>query len=117
VISNYGHYRVFAEVVPFPIEDFAAPCKLSATMMSPNYFGVLVVVTGLQSNEEFQVDQQSGGERAQTKATAADDGTYRVLLFPFVKGQTSGKLRFNIKAKACAVGVEVPWGAGSYVIQ
>ena len=116
-ISNDGQYRVFAEVVPFPIGNSAGPCKLSATMMSQNYWGVQVVVTGLQSKEEFQVDQQSGNERAQTKATAADDGTYRVLVFPFVKGQASGKLRFNVKAKACAVGVEVPWGVGSYIIQ
>jgi hypothetical protein len=58
VISNDCQYRVFAEVVSFPIENSAGPCKLSATMMSANYFIVQVVVTGLQSKEEFDVDTQ-----------------------------------------------------------
>ncbi|MGH9703549.1 MAG: hypothetical protein ACRD4K_09255, partial [Candidatus Acidiferrales bacterium] len=82
-----------------------------------NYSGVLVVVTGLQPREEFQAIQQSGSEAAQTKATAAEDGTYRVLVFPFVKGQSSGKLRFKVSAKACSVDIQVPWGEGSYAIQ
>jgi hypothetical protein len=86
-------------------------------MAGQNYSGVSIAVTGLQSREEFQIGQRSGSEAARTKATAADDGTYRTLVFPFVKGQSSGKLKFDVTAKACAVGIEVPWGQGSYVIQ
>ncbi len=117
VIANDGRYRVFGQVVPFPIENAGGPCNISATMMGPNYSGVFVVVTGLQSKEEFRTIQQSGSEAAQTMATAAEDGSYRTLIFPFVKGQSSGKLRFKVTAKACAVDVEVPWGQGSYAIQ
>lgn len=117
VIANDGRYRVFGQVVPFPIENSSGACHISATMMGQNYSAVLVVVTGLQSKEELQIVQRSGSEGAQTKATAAENGTYRTLVFPFVKGQSSGKLKFNVTAKACAVNVEVPWGQGSYVIQ
>jgi hypothetical protein len=49
LISDDDKYRAFASVVPFPIEDSMGPCKLSATMSAPNYWGVTVVVTGLQS--------------------------------------------------------------------
>jgi hypothetical protein len=117
LISNDGRHRVFGQVVPFPIENTGGSCSVSATMVSQNYSGVSIVVTGLQSKEEFQVIQASGHEAAQTKATAAEDGTYRTLVFPFVKGQPSGTLKFDVRAKACTVGIEVPWGQGSYVIQ
>jgi hypothetical protein len=82
-----------------------------------NYFMVSIVVTGLQPREEFQIDQQSGNEAAQTKATAESDGSYRVILMPFVKGQSSGTFRFTVNGKSCLVGVEAPWGQGSYAIQ
>jgi len=85
--------------------------------INSNYSGVFIVVTGLQPKEEFQTIQQSGREGASTKATAAEDGSYKVLIFPFVKGQSSGKLRLKVSAKTCAVGLEVPWGQGSYAIQ
>jgi hypothetical protein len=117
VISNDGRYRVFAEVVPFPIENAVGPCKISATMMVPNYAGVQITLTGLQPREPFLIHQQSGSEQAQTKVTAEADGTYRAYVLPFVKEQASGKLRFDVDAKSCSVGVELPWGKGSYVIQ
>jgi hypothetical protein len=117
VIANDGHYRAFGHVVPFPIANSAGPCSISATMMEPNYSAVLIVVTGLQPKEEFQTFEQSGNEGASTKATAAEDGTYRAFFLPFIKGQSSGKLRFKVSAKGCAVYVEVPWGQGSYAIQ
>jgi len=117
VIANDGRYRVFGQVVPFPIEETSGPCRISATMTGQNYLGVLVVVTGLQSKEEFQIDQRSGSEAGKTTATAAEDGTYRTLVLPFVKGQSSGQLKFSVNAKTCAVNVEVPWGQGSYAIQ
>jgi len=117
VIANDGGYQVFGQVVPFPIEKTGGPCSISATMVGQNYSAVSIVVTGLQSKEEFQIDQRSGSEAGRAKATAAEDGTYRTLVFPFVKDQSSGKFKFGVTAKACAVGVEVPWGQGSYVIQ
>ncbi len=117
VIANDGHYRAFGEVVPFPIQNSDGPCNISATMMEPDYSAVFIVVTGLQPKEEFQTIEQSGNEGASTKATAAEDGTYRAFFLPFIKGQSSGKLRFKVSAKACAVYVEVPWGQGSYAIQ
>jgi hypothetical protein len=117
VIANDGRQRVFGQVVPFPIERASGPCNISATMMGPNYNGVSVVVTGLQPNEEFQTTQQSGSEGGTSKAAAVADGSYKTLIFPFVKGQPSGTLRFKVSAKVCAVDIEVPWGQSSYAIQ
>jgi hypothetical protein len=117
LIADDGQVRAFGEVVPFPIENKCGQCSISATMKMPNYFMVSIVVTGLQPREQFQVDEQSGNEASQTKATAESDGSYRSILMPVVKGQSSGTFRFNVNGKSCQVGVEAPWGQGSYVIQ
>lgn len=117
LISNDAKYRVFGEAVPFPIATTSGPCSISATMMGPNFSAVLIVVSGLQPKEEFQIHQRSGTQGGEQKATAAEDGSYRTLIFPFVKGQPSGKLTFDVTAKACGVSIAMPWGQGSYVIQ
>lgn len=117
LISTDAHYRAFGQAVPFPIENALGPCRISATMMSREYNSVFVALTGLQPKEEFQVVQKSGNEGGQTKHTAEADGTFRTLVFPAAKGQSSGKFQLTVTAKSCTVGLEVPWGQGSYVIQ
>lgn len=117
LIANDSSYRAFGQAVPFPIENTAGPCRISATMMARNYSAVLIVITGLQANEELQLEQRSGSEGGQGKGTTGADGSYRTLIYPAVKGQASGKLRFSATAKSCSVALEMPWGDGSYVIQ
>jgi hypothetical protein len=117
LVSDDAKYRVFGQVVPFPIATTSGPCSISATMMGPGYSMVYIVVTGLPPKEEIQIHQRSGNEGGESKVTTAADGSYKVTVLPFVKGQASGKLTFAITAKVCSVGIEVPWGQGSYVIQ
>jgi hypothetical protein len=117
LISNDGHYRAFGQVVPFPIENVVGPCHISAEMLAPNYFTVLVVLSGLQPNEGLQIDSQSAGEGGAIKTAATDQGTYYSVLLPFVKGKRSGITRWNVTAKLCSIGVEFPWGESSYKIQ
>ncbi len=117
IVSNDAKYRVFAEVVPFPIETASGPCSISVKMMGPNYSAVSIAVTGLRPKEKIQIHQQSGNEGGDSSATAAEDGSYSVTVFPFVKGQASGKLAFAVTAGTCGVGIGIPWGQGSYVIQ
>lgn len=117
LISNDGQYRVFGEVIPFPIENVSGPCRISVEMLAANYSSVLVVGSGFHPKEELLIDTQSENEAGQIKAAATDTGTYQTLLFPQVKGKQSGKTRFSISAKSCRVGVEFPWGQSSYRIQ
>jgi hypothetical protein len=117
LVSNDGNYRVFGQVVPFPIENASGPCRIAVEMLAANYTSVLIVSGGFQPKEDLQIDTESENESNQIKATATDAGTYQTLLFPQVKGKPSGKTRFNISAKSCRVGVEFPWGQSSYQIQ
>jgi hypothetical protein len=117
LISDDDHSRAFAEIVPFPIEESSGPCRLTAIETGPYYVGMFIKVAGLQPNEDLLLDTTSENEGAPTKAKANDQGTYNVLLFPFVKGKSSGKARFYVTAKGCKIGIEFPWGEGSYKYQ
>jgi hypothetical protein len=62
-------------------------------------------------------EQQSESEGGQSKAKADAQGTYNAALLPFVKGKRSGKARFVVSGKSCKIGIEFPWGEGSYKYQ
>jgi hypothetical protein len=115
--SEDDRLRVFVQIVPFPMEVTSGPCHLSGVQTAPYYSVVSINVTGLQPNEELILDQHSENEGAQTKANANDQGNYNVAILPFVKGKRSGKARFNLASKSCKIGIEFPWGDGSYKYQ
>jgi hypothetical protein len=117
LISDDDRLLVFTEVIPFPIEETAGSCHLSAIETAPYYFGILIRGTGFQPDEELAIEEQSENESARLKAKADDQGRYNASLFPFVKGKKSGKARFVVSAKSCRIGIEFPWGAGSYHYQ
>ena len=63
LISDDDHSRAFAEVIPFPMEETAGACHLSAVETGPYYFGVLVRVSGFQPDEDLSIEQRSENER------------------------------------------------------
>jgi hypothetical protein len=85
LISDDGRYKAFARVIPFPIEDSVGPCKLSATMSAPDYLGVTIVVTGLQPEEEIEVQHRSGDEVGAEKHMVGRTGVFVLVVFPSVK--------------------------------
>ncbi|MFY9912000.1 MAG: hypothetical protein WAK56_19305 [Candidatus Sulfotelmatobacter sp.] len=117
LISDDGRFRAFAQIVPFPMEASSGPCHLSAVETGPYYFSMFIRASGFQPNEELMIENQSENEGAETSGKADDNGGYDSLIFPFVKGKRSGKARFYISAKSCQVGIEFPWGEGSYHYQ
>jgi hypothetical protein len=117
LISEDNQSRAFAQIVPFPIEATAGPCHITVIETGPYYFGVLIKVMGLQPNEDLVIDSKSENEGGETKAKADEAGRYNAAIFPFVKGKSSGKARFDVTAKSCKIGIEFPWGDGSYQYQ
>lgn len=114
LISDDGQLRAFTQIVPFPIEVNNGPCRLRAIETGPYYSGVFISISGLQPNEELLIRSESGNDNGQSKAKATNEGTYYSILLPFVKGNRSGKARFNVTSKSCKVGIDFPWGEGSY---
>jgi len=117
LISDDDHLRAFTEVIPFPMEETAGPCHISAIETGQYYFGVLLRITGFQPDEDLSIEQRSENESGQSKGKADTQGTYNAGIFPFVKGKRSGKAQFVVTAKSCKIGIEFPWGEGSYQYQ
>lgn len=117
LISDDNQLRAFTQVVPFPMDANAGPCRLSMLETGPYYFGVLIRVTGFQPNEDLSIEQRSENESMQSKAKADAQGAYNAGVLPFVKGKRSGKARFLVAARSCNIGIEFPWGEGSYQYQ
>lgn len=117
LISDDEHLRAFAEIVPFPLEETAGPCHLSAIETEPYYFGVFIRIIGLQPEEDLSIEERSENEGGQQKGKADAHGSYNAAVLPFVKGERSGKARFVVTAKSCKIGIEFPWGEGSYQYQ
>jgi len=117
LLADDGHLRVFAQIVPFPIEQTSGECHLSLIETAPYYSGVLIRITGFKSEEALSIEQQSESEGGQSKGKADSQGSYSAALFPVVKGKRSGKARFVVNGQSCKIGIDFPWGEGSYRYQ
>lgn len=117
LISDDDQSRAFAQIVPFPWEETVGPCHLSLIETGPFYIGVLIKLTGFQSDEELTIDMRSENEGGESKAKADAGGTYNAGIFPSMKGKRSGKARFVASGRFCKIGIEFPWGQGSYQYQ
>ena len=117
LISDDDQARAFTQIVPFPLEETAGPCHLSLIETGPYYLGVLVRLSGFQPDEELSIEQRSENEGGQSKGKADPQGRYNAALLPLVKGKRSGKARFFVSGKSCKIGIEFPWGEGSYQYQ
>jgi len=114
LISDDAHLRAFTQIVPFPIEESVGPCHLSLIETAPYYSGVLIRITGFKPEEELAIEQRSENEGGQSKGNADKQGSYNAAIFPSVKGKRSGKARFAVNGQSCKIGVDFPWGEGSY---
>jgi hypothetical protein len=99
------------------LEKTAGECHLSLIETGPYYFGVLIRLSGFQPDEELSIEQRSENEGGQSKSKADPQGNYNAELLPFVKGKRYGKARFVVSAISCKIGIEFPWGEGSYQYQ
>jgi hypothetical protein len=117
ITSDDWTLQAFAEAVPFPIEHTVNGCRLSVEMSAPNYEGVVLRGSGFQPGESLTINLASGPEGGKQQATVTPEGTYTAAIFPFVKGQKSGKATATVASPKCSVAVQFPWGDGSYKIQ
>jgi len=117
LISDDNQSRAFTQIVPFPLEKTSGPCHLAFIETGPYYYGVLIRLTGFQPHEELNIEQRSEDEGGQSKAQADAQGAYNAAILPAVNGKRSGKARFSASGKSCKIGIDFPWGEGSYQYQ
>jgi hypothetical protein len=117
VVSADERLRAFTKIIPFPIEADAGPCHLSVEEIIPVYLGILLRVSGLQSNEAVVLKCNCGRKGHETKGTADDKGVFNAAVETGVKGKQSGTFEFELKAESCKIGMQIPWGKGSEKFQ
>jgi hypothetical protein len=114
ITSDDWTLQAFAEAVPFPLEQTSGTCRLSVVMAAPDYAGVVLRGSGFKSNARLSIEVTSGTEVGKQQVTATADGTYVAAIVGTVKGQRSGKTTVTVISPDCRVGVQFPWGEGSY---
>ena len=117
LLSDDGDSRAFTDIIPFPMEQTSGACQLSLVEIAPQYSGVLIRISGFHPNEELTFEQSSENEGGQSTGKADSQGWYSATIFPVVKGKRSGKARFTVTGKSCNIGIDFPWGEGSYQYQ
>jgi len=116
-VSTDGRLRAFTKIIPFPIEADAGPCHLSVEELMPDYGGILILLSGLQSNEAVVLKCNCGKNGHETKGTANTQGTFIAAIETGVKGKQSGTFEFELKAQSCKIGMQIPWGKGADKLQ
>ena len=117
VVSADERSRAFTRIIPFPIEAETGHCHLSVVEIIPAYAGILITLSGLQSNEAVVLKCNCGNKGYETKGTADEKGIFKAAVQTGVKGKQSGTLEFELKAQSCKVGMQIPWGKGAEKFQ
>jgi len=107
----------FTRIIPFPIEADAAPCHLAVEEILPAYAGILIQLSGLQSNEAVVLKCNCGKKGHETKAAANKEGRFIAAVATAIKGKQSGTFEFELKAQSCQIGMQIPWGTGTEKFQ
>jgi hypothetical protein len=117
VVSTDERSRAFTRIIPFPIEADTGPCHLSVEEIIPAYAGILIHLSGLQSNETVVLKCNCGKKGYETKGTADEKGIFKAAVETGVKGKQSGTFEFELKAQSCKVGMQIPWGRATEKFQ
>ena len=105
LLADDGHLHVFAQIVPFPIEQTSGECHLSLIETAPYYSGVLIRITGFKSEEELSIEQQSESEGGQSKGKADSQGSYSAALFPVVRASAPARLASSLTGNHARLGL------------
>jgi len=90
---------------------------MSVEEFLPDYEGILILLTGPQSNETVVLKCNCGKKGFETKITANTQGTFIAAVQTHVKGKKSGTFEFELKAQSCKMGMQLPWGKGADKLQ
>lgn len=114
LISPDGKLLVPGTVVPFPAESRNGNCRMEARLGFPEGEGILVYLDGLAPGAAVPLETLSGTETHAPHVVADEHGHAAVIVSPTVPGTNAGVVKISMTIKACSVGVEMPWGDGSY---
>ena len=110
LISKDGKYHVVGVVIPDPINATDRGCNVEVVRLSPKFEIALVRGKGFKPNEKVKFTSNSAGERVEGVADVQDDGTFRLVLLPFVVGKDTGTDEVKFKGSNCSPVISYKWG-------
>ena len=110
LVSTDGAVKIFASIVPVPLEGKDHGCHISAILLTRNAEVVMFEGSGFQPNADIEVDSVSGKEVRKQAKPPDETGNFRTVDLPFVEGQSHGNVKMTLKSGKCAPSVTVGWG-------
>lgn len=102
--------RVFLKIVPVPNEAVDKQCHIESVLLTPGAEAVAIEAKGFRPNADLTIETSSGGEHAQGKAKAGEDGTYFTVALPYRTGIRHGTTSIKLKSAACNPSLTFNWG-------
>ena len=110
LVSTDGTVKIFASIVPIPLEGKDHGCHISATLLTRNAEVVMFEGSGFQPGADVEVDSVSGKEVRKQAKQADERGNFMTVDLPFVEGQSHGNVKMTLKSGKCSPSVTVGWG-------
>jgi len=110
LISKDGHHTLMVKVIPDPITGSDQGCNLEVIRATPKFEGAIIRGKGFKPNETIHYVSDSAGEVMTGEVGVQGDGTFVLVLAPFVKGKDIGVDTVKLQGKACAPTIKYKWG-------
>jgi hypothetical protein len=110
LVSVNGEVRVFAKVIPFPIEARDGACRIWLELISADGMAFIAQGEGFPAGEDINVISRSDGEQMSHRVKVYPDGTLPPsVLFPATVGQ-GYKASLGATATTCSPMVDYERG-------
>ncbi len=110
MVSSDGAVKVYAEIVPFPIDAKNKGCKVQSIVLTRGSGVVLMEGTGFAPGEDVLLSEKNGKDEKTETVKADDKGSVIKPIFPRVHGEERGEMKVTVKGGKCSPSVNVPWG-------
>jgi hypothetical protein len=110
LISADGTMKVFAKIVPVPVDGQDRNCRIEATLLTPAGELILIEASGLGANSDVYFDSESEGENHSAKGQADAEGRYVTSVLPYKEDVVRGTLKVRLRSASCSPGLAIGWG-------
>jgi hypothetical protein len=107
LVSTDDTVKIFASIVPVPLEGKDHGCHISAVLLTRNAEVVMFEGSGFEPGADVEVDSVSGKEVRKQAKKADEKGNFMTVDLPFAEGQSHGNVKMTLKSGKCSPSVTV----------
>jgi hypothetical protein len=110
IVSEDGKSKVALLLIPRPITGADAACHVDVIRARAKFEVALIRGRGFRPNERIEYTSNSAGEVIHSPANVDANGSFNLVMAPFVKGKDQGVDEITFKGEGCAPKVSYHWG-------